>query len=357
MSVISGIGTAAPQMSPSTVAVTATAGVTAQAQTTSGTAAPPAVVVSLSGAATASAAKASPTLPSMDPTAVETALARLANANGLAFIAAHLDYAHVEAQFGAAIANRDEKQVQGAAAGSASYAMSAARSLGTLVHDPVGSVVADLAASNPAAAGSAASGSSATSGYFTVSDFSFTSGGSVYSITTGANGMVTGTKDGQYWMALGMIPSDQPGNQQTAPPAPVNAAPEAEGEAATQDLPVPGAYAIAGGTAAAVSPGSTETASAASASSPPTPADPTAVANASSNGLGANGTDLAGSTVASRPPQPILAEQPRSLPNAAQADAGAAQALKTLTALNERKAPTTDMASAVQFALRFNSLI
>ncbi len=126
MSVIGGIGTAAPQMSPSTVAVTVTAGVTAQAQTTSGTAAPPAVVVSLSGAATASAAKARPALPTMDPTAVETALARLADANGLTFIATHTDYAHIEAQFGAAIANRDEELVQGAAAGGASIASSAA---------------------------------------------------------------------------------------------------------------------------------------------------------------------------------------------------------------------------------------
>jgi hypothetical protein len=357
MSVISGIGTAAPQMSPSTVAVTAAAGVAAQAQTTSGTAAPPAVVVSLSGAATASAAKASPTLRSMDPTAVETALARLSGANGLAFIAAHWDYALTAAKFGVAIAERNEKLVQGAAAGGASMAISAASFLGSLVQDPVGSVVANLAASSPAAAGPGASSSSTTSGYFTVSDFSFTSGGSIYSITTGANGMVTGTKDGQYWMAVGLIPSGQPGNQQTAPLAPANAAPEAEGEAATQDLPVRGTYAIAGGTAAAVSPGSTETASAASASSPPTPADPSAVAPGSSKALGENGTGLAGSIEASQPPQLILAEQPSSLPNAAQADAGAAQALKTLTALNERKAPTTDLASAVQFALRFNSLI
>jgi hypothetical protein len=200
MSAISGIGTAAPQMSPSTVAVTATAGVTAQAQTTSGTATLPAVVVSLSGTATASAAKASPTPPSMDPTAVEDALARLSGANGFAFIAAHSDYANMAAQFGVAIADRNEEQIQGAAAGSASDAISAVRSLGIPVHDPVGSVVANLVASSPAAASPVASSSSATSGYFTVSDFSFTSGGSTYSITTGADGMLTGTKDGQYWM-------------------------------------------------------------------------------------------------------------------------------------------------------------
>jgi hypothetical protein len=116
-------------------------------------------------------------------------------------------------------------------------------------------------------------------------------------------------------------------------------------------------YAIAGGAAAVVSPSSSVTASAASASSPPTSADPIAVADAPSNALGANGTDLVDSTEASHAPQLILAEQLSSLPNTAQADAGAAMALKTLTALNAQKTPTTDMASTVQSALRLNTLI
>jgi hypothetical protein len=175
---------------PTSAAAEATAKVTAQPQTAGSTTAQPAVVVSLSSAA---AAQVSSTPPSMDPNQVDDALAHLSGANGFAFIYAHINWANVTAQFGTVIADRDEAQVRGAVVGSASYAFSAASGLGIPASDSVSPSAVQYGAAP---------------GTITVAAFSFTSGGSVYSVTPGANDTLTGTKDGQAWKAWQLIPTD-----------------------------------------------------------------------------------------------------------------------------------------------------
>lgn len=120
----------------------------------------------------------------MDAGQVVDALSWVAGANGFADIAAHFAYAAVEAKFGKAIADRDEAGVIGAAADGASFALSNAASLGI----PVGDSVSPQAVAN-----------GATPGTITVGAFSFTDGGSTYSITPGKDGTLIGTKDGAAW--------------------------------------------------------------------------------------------------------------------------------------------------------------
>ncbi len=335
MSGITGISVAARQIPQAMVAVAAAAGVAALSQGSGRDTAGPAVIMSLSSAATASAAKASPALRSMDPIAVGDALALVTGANGAAAIAAHFDEAYVASKIGTAFAERAKDDVTGYANVSAQVAMSAVRRLDLPVNDPAGSIVANLGPTGPAPASG-----TATSGYFTVSDFSFTNGGSIYSITTGASGMLTGTKDGQYWMALGMIPSDQPPSQPTAPLSPAQATAKALSEAADQAARLPMTYGIAEGTAGVVSPNSAATRSAASAGSSATSPNPTEVANApdatSSAGYIAM-PDAASSTVSSQASQLLTTGQSANLTSMTAAETGAQAALKTLTAYEAQR--------------------
>jgi hypothetical protein len=187
MSVITGISVIAPQSPLATVAAglsnaasqTQTA---SQASPTNSSATQAAVVVSLSSSAAAAQTSSSPR--SMDPNAVDDALAQLSDANGVAFLYAHTNWTHVASQFGSAIANRDEALVRGAAVGSALGALSNASGLGIPAQDSV----SPYAVQNGAAPG-----------VITVAPFSFTSGGATYSITPGADGTLVGTKDGQAW--------------------------------------------------------------------------------------------------------------------------------------------------------------
>jgi hypothetical protein len=200
MSVITGTSSLAAQIPPATAAAgsnTATSQTQAASQPpiTSGNAAQPAVVVSLSSGA--AAVQTSSTPRSMDPNAVDDALSQLSGANGFAFNYAHMDYAVLQAAFGTAIANRDEAQARGAAVGSASDALSNASELGI----PATDSVSPNAVQNGAAPGT-----------ITVAAFSFTSGGATYSITPGANGTLVGTKDGQAWQTWQLIPTGAPGN-------------------------------------------------------------------------------------------------------------------------------------------------
>jgi hypothetical protein len=244
------------------------------------------------------------------------------------------------------MAQRDESIVQSEVGEAASVAISAVRRLDLPVNDPVGSIVANLGPSGPPPASG-----TATSGYFTVSDFSFTSGGSTYSITTGANGMLTGTKDGQYWMALGMIPLDQPPGQPTTPLTPANAAAKALSEASVQAARPPTTYYIADGLGGAPT-------SAASAGSPPT-----AAADGSSNGLASTGSSVvtsvaqtgeadavsgvtASSTGSSQASQLLTTGQSGNLTSMTPADAGAEAALTTLTAYEAQRTSADKTASA-----------
>ena len=155
----------------------------------------PAIVVSLSSGATA---KPASTLRSLDPDQVDNALAWAAGANGFAYIAAHWDRAHVAAQFGTAIADRDTAGVIGAAASSASNALSYAAGLGI----PIKDLVSPEAVKYGAAPGTISIGA-----------FSFTSGGSTYAVAPGANGKLIGTKDGQAWKTWQLTyPADAAGS-------------------------------------------------------------------------------------------------------------------------------------------------
>ena len=120
----------------------------------------------------------------MDPDQVDNALAWVAGANGFADLAAHYDYSGDVAKFGEAIADRNRASLLGGAADSASNAPSNASGLGIPIQDSV----SPDAVQNGAAPGT-----------ISVGAFSFTSGGSIYSVAPGANGMLVGTKDGQAW--------------------------------------------------------------------------------------------------------------------------------------------------------------
>ena len=199
MSGITGISVAVPQVPAATVLAgsndpASQAQTAGQPPTTGNITGQPAVVVSLSAGA---AAQVSAPPPSMDPNQVDDALAHLSGANGFAFIYANTDWARVTAQDGAAAAARDEAQVRGAVVGSASYALSTASGLGI----PASDFVNPSAVQNGAAPGT-----------ITVGAFSFTNGGSTYSVTPGANGTLVGTKDGQPWTTWQLIPTDTPGN-------------------------------------------------------------------------------------------------------------------------------------------------
>jgi hypothetical protein len=200
MSVITGTSGLAPQIPLATAAAgsnnaasqTQTA---SQPPTTSSNTAQPAVIVSLSSSAAAAQASSAPR--SMDPNAVDDALAQLSDANGMAFLYAHVNWANVSAEYGDAIANRDEEMLRGGVVGSASDALSNASGLGISASDSV----SPNAVQNGAAPGT-----------ITVAAFSFTSGGSTYSVTPGANGTLVGTKDGQAWQTWQLIPTGAPGN-------------------------------------------------------------------------------------------------------------------------------------------------
>ncbi len=341
MSGITGISVAARQIPQAAVAVAAAAGVAALSQGSGRDTAGPAVIMSLSSAATASTAKASPALRSMDPTAVEDALAMVGAANGAAFIAAHFDEAYVVSKIGTADAERAQDVVTGAANVNASIAIDAVQHLGLPVNDPVGSIGANVGPGT------------GTSGYFTVSDFSFTSGKSTYSITTGANGMLTGTKDGQYWTALDMIPSEwYPPSQPTTPPlTPAQATGKAAWDASVQAARMPVTYYIADGLGGAP-------ASAASAGSAPT-----AVADRLSNGLASTGSSVvtsvaqtgeadavsgvtASSTGSSLASQLLTTGQSGNMTSITPAEAGAEAALTTLTAFEAQRTSADKTAAA-----------
>ena len=183
MSAISGISAAYPPTSPALVASQPSGVVASQAQTADGHAAQPAVVVSLSLKATASA-KAASTLPSLDFDMVDNALSWAAGANGFTDNAAHFDWKHVAAQYGSAIADRDKATVNSAAAGSASHVLSYVSGSGI----PIQASVSPEAIKNGTAPGT-----------ISVGAFSFTSKGSVYAVTSGKDGTLVGTKDGQAW--------------------------------------------------------------------------------------------------------------------------------------------------------------
>jgi hypothetical protein len=132
---------------------------------------------------------------------VDNALAWVAGASGFAYNAAHWNEAHVAAQFGTAIAERDTAGIFGAAADSASNALSNASGPGIPTQDSV----SPDAIQNGAAPGTTSVGA-----------FSFTSGGSIYSVTPGANGTLVGTKDGQArktWQLTGPAKEHAPWNQ------------------------------------------------------------------------------------------------------------------------------------------------
>jgi hypothetical protein len=133
----------------------------------------------------------------MDPDQVDKALTQVSAANGFAFSYAHFNWAHVAAQFGDAIANRNEAMIRGAAVDSASDAISTAQGAGIPLH---------VSVSPEAVANGAASQA------MTVAAFNFTSGGSPYSVAPGANGTLVGTKDGQAWQTWQLSYSGIEGN-------------------------------------------------------------------------------------------------------------------------------------------------
>ena len=141
----------------------------------------PAVIVNLSSSAQATSAK-NP-LPSLDSDKVDNALAGLGGANGFADLAAHYDKNNAARKFGEAIADRGAATAEGAAVSSRDLAVSYASTNG---------IPFQTATTSDPKTGS-------TAAPFSVADFSFTSGGSTYSITNQPNGTLRGTKDGQYW--------------------------------------------------------------------------------------------------------------------------------------------------------------
>ena len=142
----------------------------------------PAVIVSLNSSS--ASAPASTNLPSLDPNKVDDALYLASGANGFADAAKHFAYQHILAKFGKTIADQDLAGVIGGAANSAAYALSYASSLGIPIQDSV----SPEAVKNGAAPGT-----------ISVGAFSFTNGGSTYTVTPGKGGTLVGTKDGQAW--------------------------------------------------------------------------------------------------------------------------------------------------------------
>jgi hypothetical protein len=128
---ISVVGTQAPQVA---IALEPTGALSNRPPMTSSNAAQPEVIVSLRSGATAQPAS---TLGALDPDRVDNALSWAAGANGFADAAAHFDWAAVAAKFGRSIADRDRVGVIGAAASSASNALSYASGLGIPIKDPV----------------------------------------------------------------------------------------------------------------------------------------------------------------------------------------------------------------------------
>jgi hypothetical protein len=187
MSATTGITAAAPQPPPPVAA--APSGVPAPAPAPSTD--QPAVVVSISAGASGAAAQAAPTqLGERDPTAAINALAWTGGANGAAFLATHIDWSDVAAHAGQAAADHDRDQVLGIAIENASHALSYASALGIPVQSTE-NTAATPDSTQP----------DAKLTTFTVSDFSFTSAGSIYTVTHGKNGTLLGTKDGQYWQS------------------------------------------------------------------------------------------------------------------------------------------------------------
>jgi hypothetical protein len=194
---------------------------TGQPQTT-GNAEEPAVVVSLSSAATTSL-QAAPTTLSLDPNQVDYALSWAAGVNGFAANAARSNKANVAANsanwnesdvaaaYGTAIAERGTAEVIGAAVGSPSQALYYAANLGIPILD---------SASPDAAKTGAAPGT------ISVGAFSFTHGGATYAVTPGADGTLIGTKDGQAWKTW-------------QPTSPADAVSSGTGAAAALQTPTP----------------------------------------------------------------------------------------------------------------------
>lgn len=183
MSVITGISAAGPQASPATITPQLGSASASPAPVTGDRVDPPAVIVSLSPTATASA-NATSTPRSLDLNKVDDALSWTAGANGFAYNAVHFDYAGTLAKFGQAIADRNRATVTGAAVGSASFALSYASSLGIPIKDSVSPEDVKKGAAP---------------GTISVGAFSFTNGGSTYAVTPGKDGTLVGTKDGQAW--------------------------------------------------------------------------------------------------------------------------------------------------------------
>jgi hypothetical protein len=149
----------------------------------------PAVIVSLSAAASSSVAASTSTeapqsLGELDPNAISDALARAGGANGFADAYEHGDWAKLAAKFGQAIVDFDKASILRAAVDSASLALNDAHSAGIPVQDSV----SPEATKNGAAPGT-----------ISVSAFTFTNAGSTYTVTHGNNGTLVGTKDGQAW--------------------------------------------------------------------------------------------------------------------------------------------------------------
>ena len=168
---------------------------TGQPQATGGNADQPAVVVDLSAAATTSLQVALTAL-AMDPDQVDYALSWATGVNGfaataargkaadVAATAARWNEADVAAAFGTATAERGTAVVViGAAVGSPSQALYYAANLGIPILDSV----------SPDAIKSGAS-----AGTIGIGAFSFTHDGSTYAVTLGAEGSISGTKDGSH---------------------------------------------------------------------------------------------------------------------------------------------------------------
>ena len=181
MSTVTAASAFGPQ-TPSDVATPSRAA-TNQAPATESAVPHPAVIVSLSSEAT-TAALAKPALPVLDPDAVDNALARVGGGNQFADNAAHYSWSVVAAKFGKAIADRDQAAVEGGASGAVSYALASTLRSGVPIKNSVNAKDFKVGA---------------TTDPITVDDFSFTSGGSTYSVTHGKNGTLVGTKDGQAW--------------------------------------------------------------------------------------------------------------------------------------------------------------
>ena len=183
MSAITGISAAGLQTPPAIVVSQPGNALASPVQAAGSQVNSPAVVISLSPKATASA-KITSTLPSLDLDKVDNALSWAAGANGFAANYARGDWGKLAAKFGDVIANRDKASAQGAAASTTSHALSYASNLGI----PIQASVSPEAIKNGAAPGA-----------ISVGAFSFTSKGSTYAITPGKDGTLVGTKDGQAW--------------------------------------------------------------------------------------------------------------------------------------------------------------